>query len=234
MPQKIRTRAQWGATGPINNFSMKLPALGFHLHHTVMLVIDRDGNLNPTDDADDDMKRIERARPDLRVFPYSYCFHPSGIAAEGSGTRVGAHTAGFNSTSFGLSVMGNLSVSKPTPEVQEALAQVIADKVLSGEAVRDFYLKGHKDRKATACPGDNLYPLIPAIKARAIELINYPESPKGWLMALSDKQQDDLYRMVKDLHEDYVGNKPDDERGDMRQIIKEGTAAAKQAEVNSR
>lgn len=234
----VRTRAEWGATGPRNSYSMKLPALGAHVHHTVMLVIDRDGNLDPTDDADDDMRRIESARPDLRVFPYSYCFHPSGIVAEGSGTRVGAHTAGFNSTSFGMSFMGNLSVSDPTSASIESVSQLLADKVLAGEMVPDFYLKGHRDRKATECPGNNLYELLGAIKNRALWLVKNPTTPiippKGFLDMLNDQEQRELLDKVRDLHKDYVGSKPDEKRGDMREVIKQTAADADAVEKRTR
>lgn len=227
MPYPVRTRDQWGATGPRNSYSMKLPALGAHVHHTVMLVIDRDGNLDPTDDADDDMRRIEAARPDLRVFPYSECFHPSGIVAEGSGTRVGAHTAGFNSTSFGMSFMGNLSILEPTAASLEALSRRLADKVLAGEMVRDFYLRGHRDRKATECPGNNLYSLLPAIRNRAMQIIANPgivnpepepEPESENDMAIAFRLPDGKVYLCSGLHREHVNEETLNKRAIMGMV----------------
>lgn len=60
---------------------------------------------------------------------------------------------------------------------------------------------GHRDQKSTACPGDNAYQRIGAIRTAVVHRPHTPDTPpKGWLMALTDEQQDDLYSKVKSIY----------------------------------
>ncbi|MDN5822557.1 MAG: S-layer homology domain-containing protein, partial [Brachybacterium sp.] len=92
---------------------------------------------------------------------------------------VGAHALGFNTGSFGISVMGDYSSSAPPRAAQVALSHLVGWKLLStfqtdvkgsaswataagtkqssGDRVSLPKMFGHRDVNYTECPGDGLY-----------------------------------------------------------------------------
>jgi uncharacterized protein with LGFP repeats len=103
---------------------------------------------------------------------YNFLIDRFGRAFEGryGGTYLpvlGAHTGAFNSNSFGVALIGNFEKAAPTQAMLEKTAQVIAWKldgnyrspmatiVLDGSRLNT--ISGHRDTKATACPGNQLY-----------------------------------------------------------------------------
>ncbi|MFA5217098.1 peptidoglycan recognition family protein [Sulfuricurvum sp.] len=78
-------------------------------------------------------------------------------------SKVGAHCKGFNSQSYGVCVVGNFENEEPTQKQIDELVSLLRD-------IRQYYgvihLIGHKDapHAATACPGRNLYALLPEIR----------------------------------------------------------------------
>lgn len=78
----------------------------------------------------------------------------------------GAHTGGFNSGRIGVCLLGNYesNKSKPTKEAQQAIIQLLNFLIFAYRPIGDTKLEvrgqiitGHRDFKATTCPGDNLY-----------------------------------------------------------------------------
>ena len=94
---------------------------------------------------------------------------------------LGAHTGSFNSNSFGVSLIGNFEKAAPTGQMLEATARIIAWKldanyrspqatvVLDGSKLHT--VSGHRDTKATACPGNDLYSKLGWLKQRADALM---------------------------------------------------------------
>ncbi|ADB30499.1 LGFP repeat protein [Kribbella flavida DSM 17836] len=94
---------------------------------------------------------------------------------------LGAHTSAFNANSFGVSLIGNFEQAVPTTSMLEATARVIAWKldanyrspvstvVLAGSRLNT--VSGHRDAKATACPGNNLYSRLGWLRQRAHALM---------------------------------------------------------------
>ncbi|MFC9693718.1 N-acetylmuramoyl-L-alanine amidase [Kribbella sp. NPDC056951] len=94
---------------------------------------------------------------------------------------LGAHTESFNSNSFGVSLIGNFDKAAPPASMLEATARVIAWKldanyrsptasiVLARHRVNT--ISGHRDTKATACPGQQLYAKLPWLKQRVQTLM---------------------------------------------------------------
>ncbi len=108
------------------------------------------------------------------------------------GPIQGGHTAGFNSYSVGVAVMGNFQAGHPdggvpTPEAIAALEEFLAwrmdfhhipalgvvtveslgsTKWLAGAEVTLNRIAGHLDASATVCPGSYCYDLLPDIRAR--------------------------------------------------------------------
>jgi hypothetical protein len=162
---------------------MALPAKVFHLHHSVTLAdvdADRDGTLEPhelrpTGDADADVRTVERIGGQrFGRMSYSWLIHPraADTVFEGAGYTIGAHTGGYNSTSFGTCLVGNYHANRMTDEMVQTCAELYAMLVLHGHLVPDAPIVPHRARKATSCPGDDAVARIPAIRELA-----------GWVIA---------------------------------------------------
>lgn len=166
---EFRTREQWGAEYDVSNRALMkgLPVDTVFVHHTVT---------NVTDDPNADMQQIEAI--DMQRFgvpSYSEVFHPSGVVLEGMGIHRGAHTIdnqnnSFNDVSFGFSFIGNYMNISPTVEQIKSFRLRINQWIETGYLKPIFILKGHRDVYATACCGDNLYNILPAL---------YPTSTTG-------------------------------------------------------
>jgi hypothetical protein len=109
-------------------------------------------------------------------------------------TVVGAHTGGFNSRTIGVSAIGNFATGGAPAPMVESISRLIAWKfsvhrIMAGASVRmtsaggaSKYpagtvvtfstIYGHRDAGLTACPGQNLYNLLPAIRSRVASLAN--------------------------------------------------------------
>jgi hypothetical protein len=132
---------------------MILPATAAWLHHSVT---------EPTGNPAADMRLIEKIGMDrFGQFSYSYCVHPSGTVLEGCGDRVGAHTAGKNSTSFGICWMGDYTTRLPKVQQIDATRELIAELILKKWLRKGIYpTGGHRDVQRTVCPGDKLYAIL--------------------------------------------------------------------------
>jgi hypothetical protein len=108
----------------------------------------------------------------------------------------GAHTLGFNSTSCGVSVIGNFETTRPNDRVLDSVAALAAwkldrygrnprghirvtsegsDNYPAGHRVRLPVIDGHRDTNDTACPGRYLYDALPRIRRRAKTIVDaYP------------------------------------------------------------
>lgn len=152
MPYRIVSRAEAGLKPPTRQpAKMRLPVRELWLHHTVTPV---------TNDPMADWRQVQaiafgRGFVDIS---YSYGVHPTGVILEGRGDRVGAHTAGRNSTSYGVVLIGNYENQVP-PEIQiDAVRWLIkALKDRGGLPMQTFPSGGHRDLMATACPGRHAY-----------------------------------------------------------------------------
>ncbi len=107
---------------------------------------------------------------------------------------VGVHTGGFNSRTFGVSVIGNFVSTVPSAEVIEGVSQAIAwkfaterilgdgavtmvsgggaSKYAAGTVVTFPTIYGHRDAQLTACPGEQLYARLGQVRARVSQLVN--------------------------------------------------------------
>lgn len=99
---------------------------------------------------------------------------------------LGAHTAKFNSDSFGVSLLGNYETAQPGNAIQDAAARVIAWKLDGnyraprGQATLNGHrfdvVSGHRDTKPTACPGRYVYGKLGSIRNRVAALMGYSVS----------------------------------------------------------
>ncbi|WP_309647958.1 N-acetylmuramoyl-L-alanine amidase [Nocardioides sp.] len=105
----------------------------------------------------------------------------------------GAHTLGFNDTSTGVSVIGNFELVEPGRPIVDAIAAIAAwkldlygrkadgfvrvtsegsDKYSASRVVKLPAIDGHRDTNDTACPGQNLYDVLPTIRRRTQAVID--------------------------------------------------------------
>jgi len=90
---------------------------------------------------------------------------------------VGAHSEGFNTGSTGVAVLGTFTSVDPPPAAVDAVSRLLGWKLfihgvdpgggntLNGRGFNN--ISGHRDAKATDCPGARLYGRLPEIRASA-------------------------------------------------------------------
>lgn len=157
----VYNRAAWGAKAPKS--LQRLTSNGdVWVHHTA--VADTWPGLQG---EIAEMRSIQRYHQDSKGWSdiaYSWVVFPSGNVFEGRGWGVaGAHTKGHNSSSHGICFAGNFQHDHPTEAALEAARALIRWGAEKGVVARPFNLGGHRDVAATACPGQNLYPLVPTL-----------------------------------------------------------------------
>jgi uncharacterized protein with LGFP repeats len=186
---------KWRSSGPYYNDTIKQ----VHVHHTA------NSNDYGRDDVPGLLRGIYRYHTKSLGWSdigYNFLVDRFGriwIGRAGGARRPvrGAHTLGFNSTSTGVSVIGNFDTAKPSRRVIRAIAEVAAwkldkydrnprghtrvesegsDKYAAGKHVKLPVIDGHRDTNDTACPGQHLYDALPRIRRRAKAIVDaYPE-----------------------------------------------------------
>jgi len=186
----VITRAQWGADESLRPCTPD-PLGGFKagvVHHTV------NTNAYTTDEAASILRGIYSYHTQDRGWcdiGYNFLVDRFGRTYEGrvgsrTGAVLGAHAGGFNSETFGVSVIGDHTSSPFPAAVVTAVEKVIAwqadrwafnpaDTVLltsrgsskfpEATAVTLPRVIGHRDLALTACPGDAAYPQVPTIRS---------------------------------------------------------------------
>lgn len=154
------SRAQWGArpsrgsTGRISR-----PVDRMFIHHTVTPV---------TGDDAKDVRTVQSVAFGRGFSDISYTFlvPPSGDVYEGRGWgKVGAHTAGFNSSSYAISFIGNYENMDLNDKQVQAAQWIIAEGKRLGFLNKSVKVFGHRDVKATACPGRKAYARLGDIRS---------------------------------------------------------------------
>ncbi|WP_353950851.1 N-acetylmuramoyl-L-alanine amidase [Knoellia sp. S7-12] len=118
---------------------------------------------------------------------------------------TGAHALGFNSDTWGVSVLGNYSTATPTSATMSALARVIAwrsstfyrsptattvltsadsgSRFPKGTKVTLPFISAHRDTNTTECPGSNFYSRLPSLRSSVDALADHSTSPvyRSWV-----------------------------------------------------
>jgi hypothetical protein len=183
-PPAIVPRAQWGGDLPPLGPIPDEPDVRFLLvHHTV----------NANDYAPADVPAIIRAiyayhvsSRGWRDIGYNFLVDRFGRIWEGryGGAElpvVGAHTAGYNDDAFAMSAIGTYTTKDPELALIRAYQRLFAWKfAIHGVDPRKPVnydgeiwpaVAGHRDAKATECPGEELYRRLPSIRVGVIAIL---------------------------------------------------------------
>ena len=196
----IQSRASWGARPPTTTPTTSLDLKLAIVHHTVT------GNTYSRSQVPAVLRSIQAYHQDARGYSdiaYNVLVDRFGVAWEGraGGLRnvvLGGHSQGFNTGSFGVSVIGDYNTAGVSSTVLETIARVVAWKLAlhhvdpsstvpytsagsakypSGTTVTLPRIVGHRDVQATSCPGGNLYARLGALRTRVEALV--PEYQAG-------------------------------------------------------
>ena len=188
----MRSRRDWGANPRWRNgrprYNDRLQQV--HVHHTAS------GNGYSRSDVPGILRGIYRYHThSLGWFDIGYNFlvdkfGRAWVGRSGGASRPvrGAHTLGFNTTSVGIAVIGNLERRTPRREAVRSVARIAAwklgrhgkdavgrvrvrstgsDKYARGSRPRLPRVDGHRDTNDTACPGQELYDRLPQVRRTA-------------------------------------------------------------------
>ena len=197
MPE-VFSRAQWGADESIRTWGPEYAATvkAATLHHTA------DSNDYTADQVPAIMRSIYRYHTvslGWGDIGYNVIVDKFGRLWEGrygglESTVVGAHAGGFNTATFGVSMLGNYDTVATTPPMIDAVAAIIAwkfsrygvdprgttvltssgggtSKYTAGTKVTLPTIFGHRDVGSTACPGRYGYPQLDAIRTKVAALM---------------------------------------------------------------
>lgn len=186
LPQKasqVKTvsRKQWGALPP-----KETPT---SMGQVAYVVIHHDAGSSPTSE----LAEAARMRTDQNFhqatgyndIAYAFGIGPSGTVYEGRGWRVqcGA-TENWNEKSVPIMFMGNYEGTKPSRKQLRTAGKLIRQGIERGHLTKNPNVIGHRDTKATACPGAHLYAKLAVIKRYSktpkIFTIAATKAVKGW------------------------------------------------------
>jgi len=169
MPVWVLPRESWDLSG-LPRLGWVVPAEQFRglvVHHTVSYWDETAWDPNSMSDEAAHMRTLQLVRPDLGAdVPYSWVIFEQpvphiAVVAEGRGyCRTGAHTAGFNSSRYGVALAGNYSDRPVTPGMIDAINWVGAQYCAHASEPT----VPHSDSYATACPGNMMRNLMPTVQ----------------------------------------------------------------------
>lgn len=161
---EIISRSRWGAKYKDGFGNRNLPAKHVFLHHSVT----SSAGVAATIEEDKKMIQIIERVGYQRFggISYTYLITEAGRIFQGhSPNRIGAHTAGYNTTGIAISFVGNYQNLPLNKKQEQALVWLLQLLRSRGELAADAKLKGHYQVKATACPGANIKVAIPRLEA---------------------------------------------------------------------
>lgn len=188
----VHSRAQWGADERLMTWRPQIASTikAATVHHTA------DSNNYTSADVPAILRSIYRYHAVTRGWGdigYNVLVDKFGRIWEGRAGGlakpvVGAHAGGFNTYTFGVSMMGNYDIAATTRPMIDSVAAIIAwklalhnvdplgsatltsggtDKYPTGRTVRLPAIFAHRDTKSTACPGRYGYAKMGEIRIKA-------------------------------------------------------------------
>ena len=213
----IVTRAEWGADESLKSTT---GGCARKFYEVQQLFVHHTAGKNFDPDPAGTMRAIywyHTERQGWCDVGYNFVISPDGTIFEGRWARkyapweahssedlseravAGAHVAGYNSGSVGVSVMGNFSQVKPPLAVRRSLAELLAweadrhdlDPLGShtyrnpeSGATRDLkVISGHRAAGLTECPGNYLFRQLPGVRQDTAEVMG--EGKTGATLSLT-------------------------------------------------
>lgn len=152
---QIVTRGQWGARAANTAVLPIRPAPFFVVHHTA-------GAACATQDAcAQQMRNIQNQHMNTNGWAdigYNFAVGGDGRVYEGRGWgRQGAHSPPYNNQSAGVAFLGTFTSALPTVAARNAAQALITCGVNQGHLRAAYWVIGHRQGVATACPGNALF-----------------------------------------------------------------------------
>lgn len=179
---EIFSRAAWGARYRDGFGNRTLPATRDFQHHSVT------ASAGPNATLEQDCAKVRSLEYVGYVrfggMSYTYVIAESGRVFQGHSIgRIGAHTAGYNTTGIGIALMGNYENLAFNAKQQAALVELLKYLRSKGYLAPAAVLTGHYQVKATACPGKNVKPLLPTIELLSRQAVTVPSKIGRWATA---------------------------------------------------
>ena len=181
---KIRSRKDWGASKKLGTtkHDVAAKATAAVVHHSA------GANDYDAEDVPAILRGIHtfhvqgRGWDDVgyNMFADRYGRLWEGRAGGVSKAIVGAHAVGYNTGTFGISVLGTYEKKAPPQKTLDAVAGAIAWKLslsgtsadakttIAGDRVRTVI--GHRDVGQTSCPGDAFYAKLGEVRTTAVQI----------------------------------------------------------------
>lgn len=165
----ILSRAEWKAKKPTGTMKTQKVSL-ITIHHTATkqqskITIER--KMRGLQDFSQRATTLAggKKKPAWADVPYHYYINVDGQIAEGRSIEYAGDTnTEYNPTGHALIVLeGNFETEKPTSKQLKSLNDLTLWLMIK-YSVKVDAVKSHKDYASTACPGKNLYKLLPIIR----------------------------------------------------------------------
>src|SRR5262245_53107052 len=183
----VVNRPEWGCPdgqGSAHGSPIYTTVTHLIVHHTAMGVEEPSSDWPALVRSIWNFHVLERGWTDIG---YNYLIDPNGVIYEGrsGGDNVmGAHFSGVNDGTMAVALLGDFTAEAPTTDALDGLKEILAwkcDQCDLDPKDRSLHkasqlilntISGHRDGpKATECPGEALYLLLPAIRAEIITLL---------------------------------------------------------------
>lgn len=154
MSLDIITRAEWGARRRKSSPDTVRP-----VDRRAVMVHYSTGEELGREDTAEWVREIQSYHMDTHGWQdigYNFLVDREGRVFEGRGwDAVGAHCAGYNTPAVGVCFLGDDDPGQDVPDVARAAIVAIGQEA-ERRAGHDLAQLGHRDKYATACPGDEL------------------------------------------------------------------------------
>ena len=169
----VVTRQEWGAAAPVLPMKKHVPTR-ITIHHTATQQLQK-----PLKEQLKALQRFSQERSPLADgrmkepwadIPYHFYIAADGTIGEGREVQyAGDSNTPYDPTGHLLIVLeGNFQTEEVTPTQFQSLVQ-LTKAVARQYHISPDQISGHKDNATTACPGENLYVLLPKLQQLVAE-----------------------------------------------------------------
>jgi len=216
---RIYTRASWGARYRDGVATRPVGSLQKYLHHSVTKHLP----VNATVEEEKVQCRVVEAIGQQRFgagISYTFLVFPSGRIYQGASVnRVSYHSGGGrdgkprNTLGVGICLVGNTELNEMTPQQVAAVVWLLQEGVRRGWWQDPAITEGHRDFKATSCPGRHAYKRIDEINrlGRSGKPVS-PSKPTTPNVQEDDvttpEQMREINRWIENIHKDIKATLP--------------------------